>query len=130
MTNLRSILTNIEQENVQLKQSIENLESINEELKSKLNIFDNEKQTMEEEINNYRQQLENLQSHQNQEQTIEKERISITQNDDYEEYKLNIQRQDHSGLDTLFEQLYALKNQTNDSNNWQISLSKSNDQVF
>jgi seryl-tRNA synthetase len=101
----------------------------NEELKSKLNTFDNDKQLMEEEINNYRKQIEDLQSQKIQVQSTDKENISIIQNDDYEQYRLSIHRQDHSGLDTFFQHLYSSMDVSSDSNEWQISFSKPIDQV-
>jgi hypothetical protein len=102
---------------------------INEELKSKSNTFDNDKQLLEEEINNYRKQIEDFQLQKNQEQSTDKELVSIIQNDNYEQYQLCIHRQDHSELDKLFQHLYSSINQTNDSNDWQIKLVKPIHQV-
>jgi hypothetical protein len=61
--------------------------------------------------------------------SIDKECISIIQNDTDEQCRLLIHRGDHAGLDTFFEHLYSYMNQSADSNDWQISLSKPVDQV-
>jgi len=94
-----------------------------------LNTFEKDKQLMEEEINNFRKQIEDFQLQKSQEQSKDKEPISIIKNDNYEQYRLCIHRQDHSGLDTLFQHLYSSINQSNNSNDWQINLAKPIDQV-
>ena len=47
--------------------------------------------------------------------SIDKERISIIQNDDYEQCRLLIHRQDHAGLDSFFEHLFSWMNQSTES---------------
>lgn len=113
---------NIDQENIDLKQTINNWES-------KSNTVDNDKQLMEEQINNYRKQIEDFDLQKSQERSTERENISFIQNDDYEQYRLSIHQGDYSELDTLFQHLYSWKNQADDSNTWQINLIKPNDKV-
>ncbi|CAF5098683.1 unnamed protein product, partial [Rotaria sp. Silwood1] len=60
--------------------------------------------------------------------SINKELLSITQNDNYEQCRLLIHRQDHPGLDTLFQYLHSWMNQSNDSNDWELCLAKPIDQ--
>ncbi|CAF5119570.1 unnamed protein product, partial [Rotaria sp. Silwood1] len=49
--------------------------------------------------------------------------------DNYEQCRLLIHRQDHPGLDTLFQYLHSWMNQSNDSNDWELCLAKPIDQV-
>jgi hypothetical protein len=65
----------------------------------------------------------------NDKQSIDKELVSFIQSDNYEQYQLCIHRQDHSGLDTLFQHLYSWMNQSNDSNDWTINITKPTHQV-
>ncbi len=82
---------------------------------------------MEEQINNYPKQIEDFQLQKIPEQSIDyKQLVSISQHDGYQQYRLSFHRQDHSELDTLFQQLYPGINQTND---WQITFLKPIDQV-
>ncbi len=61
--------------------------------------------------------------------STDKELVSMIQTDNYEQYQLLIHRQDHSGLDALFEHIYSSMNQLTDSNDWQITLTKPVDKV-
>lgn len=84
---------------------------------------------MEEEINNYRKQIEDIQSQKIQVPSVDKEHVSIIRNHDYEQYRLSIHRQDHSGLDAFLQHLYSSMDASSDSNEWHISFSKPVDQV-
>jgi hypothetical protein len=50
--------------------------------------------------------------------------ISFSQNNQFEQCKILIDKQDHIALDTLFERIYAAMNQTITSNHWQIIIEK------
>ncbi|UJR23640.1 hypothetical protein I4U23_026625 [Adineta vaga] len=71
--------------------------------------------------------IERCKSLQNNESSTVKESVSISEDNGYEQCRLLIHRQEHSGLDAVFEYLYSSINQVNDTNDWQINLIKPND---
>jgi hypothetical protein len=55
--------------------------------------------------------------------------VSFSQNNQFEQCKISIHKNDHIALDTLFERIYTAMNQTIPSDDWQIIIEKAIHQV-
>ncbi|CAF0932357.1 unnamed protein product [Adineta ricciae] len=62
------------------------------------------------------------------EQVYHNQCITFLQNNQIDQCRICLRKQDHLILDTLFEQIYSGMNQTIQSNDWQIIIEKSHDQ--